>query len=602
MIAGLGSTNKLADQLAMMPDNMLPRMAQQYKQDAITLSLILGERNRRQRVRSAGQAQQGMQPQPKVNDQIVASMQPQQMQPQMPYNQEPAVMAAGGGYMSSQMPEDVGIGALPAPNMQFAAEGGILGYADGDLVASSEPVVMMAGGGHVPRYQGNPRDGSLVGGKTSWEEELERLQAPPQESSALGRGIVNAFTYSSDFEALVQSAKAKRAQGIPLTVPEARALQSEMAPTAPTAPTAAPAKKVTPTYSADDYSGMDRRIMAGSEPNIPSITPPKKAATKDDTGRREKTGIQQLPAATPTDPFSMESLRQARKDAGGDTDYEVGELRNQLVGMRSQLESQGEERLAARKKEIEEEGDVFKGRAQRIADREAGLKTQKSELGINALIEFGLSLASQRGPFGEAAGKAGTKTLASYGAGLKDLRAAQQKLEDARDNIEDLRMNRSDMNKREIRALEKDRDANLLKGQELMFSFAQNRLGVKEKDAAALFGAFVGGQEKKAEMANRVQTANITAAPALARNAMLKEAQGDTAKVRSEYGKLQAKVMDNLTKDANYQTAQPAQQQLMYTTALRNALATNPFLASYASGIGFSSAPTGGKVYDLTED
>jgi soluble lytic murein transglycosylase-like protein len=65
-----------------------------------------------------------------------------------------------------QLPEEQGIGQLPAPNMQRMADGGIAGYGDGDAVPRqngmaqggmydfaqrSEPVLRMAGGG-VPGY------------------------------------------------------------------------------------------------------------------------------------------------------------------------------------------------------------------------------------------------------------------------------------------------------------------------------------------------------------------------------------------------------------------------------------------------------------------
>jgi hypothetical protein len=107
------------------------------------------------------------------------------------------------------------------------------------------------------------------------------------------------------------------------------------------------------------------------------------------------------------------------------------------------------------------------------------------------------------------------------------------------------------------------------------------------------------------EIQGRKEAAQIAAGPGYERNQMLRDAQGNEAKVRAtqqaEFGKLQSKVMDTLSKDANYQMANPVQQQVLYTTALRQAILTNPFLASYASGIGFSAAPTG-KVYDLTED
>lgn len=104
---------KFSDQLSTMPDQMLPRLAQQYKNDAITLSLILSEKNRRERMRGAASAQQAGQPQPKVNDAVVASM-------------------------AAPMPEDVGIGQLPTPNMERMAGGGLVAFADGGDVGREE--------------------------------------------------------------------------------------------------------------------------------------------------------------------------------------------------------------------------------------------------------------------------------------------------------------------------------------------------------------------------------------------------------------------------------------------------------------------------------
>jgi hypothetical protein len=85
---------------------------------------------------------------------------------------------------------------------------------------------------------------------------------------------------------------------------------------------------------------------------------------------------------------------------------------------------------------------------------------------------------------------------AQYASGLKDLRAAQQRLDDARDNIEELRLNRKDMNKKDIRALEKERDDNINKGKELLFGVAKDAYGADEKSATALFNAYTQGQTK----------------------------------------------------------------------------------------------------------
>lgn len=90
-------------------------------------------------MRQAMQAQQmGQQGEPpKIADQAIANMAPQQQ----------------------QLPEDQGIATLPAENMQNMAYGGIAGYADGGFpqdIYSGDPEYGgpgMAGGGMVERYQ-----------------------------------------------------------------------------------------------------------------------------------------------------------------------------------------------------------------------------------------------------------------------------------------------------------------------------------------------------------------------------------------------------------------------------------------------------------------
>ena len=116
---------KFSDQLSTMPDQMLPRLAQQYKDDAITLSLILSEKNRRERTRGAASAQQAGQSQPKVNEAVVSEM-------------------------MQSLPEDTGIAQLPAPNMEQMYDGGLVSF---------------AGGGEVERYQNK----GLVDGGTIYD-------------------------------------------------------------------------------------------------------------------------------------------------------------------------------------------------------------------------------------------------------------------------------------------------------------------------------------------------------------------------------------------------------------------------------------------------
>lgn len=117
------NVNQITAQMARMSDQALQQFAAMHKADPYTLSLALSESNRRKELRQGAQMEQ--QPQPKVVDQEIA-----QMGPQMPPPQQ--------GMPPQQLPEEIGIGRLPAPNMQRMATGGIVAFEEG---------------GEVPRFQ-----------------------------------------------------------------------------------------------------------------------------------------------------------------------------------------------------------------------------------------------------------------------------------------------------------------------------------------------------------------------------------------------------------------------------------------------------------------
>ena len=112
------NVNQITAQMARMSDPALQQYAAMHKADPYTLSLALSESNRRKQMRQAAQMEQ--QPQPKVVDQEVAQMGAPAEPPQ--------------GMPPQQLPEDSGIGQLPAPNMQGMAAGGIVAFEDGGKV------------------------------------------------------------------------------------------------------------------------------------------------------------------------------------------------------------------------------------------------------------------------------------------------------------------------------------------------------------------------------------------------------------------------------------------------------------------------------------
>jgi hypothetical protein len=105
------NVNELTSRLAGMSDQQLLKYAQLHKADPYTLALASSESKRRSQIRAAGQQQAGQQP--TVADQAISQMGAPAPMPQQ-----------------AQLPEQQGIGMLPAQNMAGMADGGIAGYGD----------------------------------------------------------------------------------------------------------------------------------------------------------------------------------------------------------------------------------------------------------------------------------------------------------------------------------------------------------------------------------------------------------------------------------------------------------------------------------------
>ena len=112
------NVNQITSQLAKMSDPALQKYAMMNKSDPYTVALALSESNRRKAMRQGAAPMPGQQP--KVVDQDIAQM---------------AAVDPMGNFTGA-LPENTGIGQIPAPNMQGMgkAEGGIVGYAEGGEV------------------------------------------------------------------------------------------------------------------------------------------------------------------------------------------------------------------------------------------------------------------------------------------------------------------------------------------------------------------------------------------------------------------------------------------------------------------------------------
>jgi len=122
--AAIPNPDQITQTLArIQPDAALQQYATMHKNDPYIMSLAVAEANRRKSLRA-----QPMQQQPTVVDQNIATMAPAPMPvpQQMPQQAMPPQQMA----QQQPLPEQQGIGALPARNIENMADGGIAGYAD----------------------------------------------------------------------------------------------------------------------------------------------------------------------------------------------------------------------------------------------------------------------------------------------------------------------------------------------------------------------------------------------------------------------------------------------------------------------------------------
>ena len=251
-MAGI-DVNKITSTLARLPDQALQQYAQMHKNDPYIMSLAVSESNRRKEMRAAAQAPQGMQEQPKVADAALAQMAP---------------------------PQEQGLAALPAPNMQMMADGGIAGYEgydEGDSAYGQEPVMMMAGGGQVEHYQVG---GSTMDGFTPSFEELE---------------LADQAAYLRQQDKLMKG-RASRRTGDEFDAEEAMLFNR----------TAAPAPEIPRAKSSGKGKGADK-----SKANI--ITPPKQEAAPT-TAATPSGGIADLFKASTAAELGAEAEALSKKD------------------------------------------------------------------------------------------------------------------------------------------------------------------------------------------------------------------------------------------------------------------------------------------------
>lgn len=351
----------------------LQQYVQQHSQDPnlVSLALFVNNLDNAAKLDRAAQTPQ----QPTVLDQTVAKMAP--------------------------LPEQVGIGALSAPNMQQMADGGIAGYADGDLIAQNEPVVRMSGGGIVAF---NGEKDSLV-------------QSDAAYDPMTGLPVVDSSTYTSPddrtlFERLgIFNPENRRA----LEKMERDLAQARESKTGAKA-AAVPAKDTTATTA-------------------PVITPP--APTIKPPVMRPPVAT---PPAAPAPTSGLSALAAAQKMPDIDPVAQALAMGEKIYGTQETPLSI-EERIARRDRFLGE--SPLKAQLERLAKQDEAAKKEKADAASMALIKAGLSMMSPPRTAGgkfagllAGVGKGAGEGLEDYQVAMKELKAADREREKMRMDIE----------------------------------------------------------------------------------------------------------------------------------------------------------------------
>jgi len=476
--------------LRFMDDRALQQYAALHKNDPYIFPLAFQESQNRQRLRMQQQAAQAMQPQPKVTEQALAQMAPQ------------------------PMPETQGIGALPARNMQQMADGGIAGYDDdANFAQRSEPVVMMAGGGHV---QGYAPGGLLKAGpefvrflQNMGVEYMDFAAAPAADRAALAdmfeqsklgtsaatptqapaKAAAPGRTSTSNIRSLNPAGVAGYGLGLysgELNTGEAAELARRRA-AGPTLDAQTQTATFTPAASRSMLNQVEQ--AARKDPAIYGTPSKADAAPKVDTTRRntaDLSAVRKEPASEKaSEPTGLDAL--VRKHTR-DIELAQGALQNRRVQLASQLEQEALDAKTEGEKRRKERGDVFASREARLAEREKGIAGLGDKYMGLALLQAGAAMMSTPGNLGSVLGKGIQVGSERYIAGIDKINAAKDKFAEARDRLDDLRLNRDDMNEKEIKEENSAIRRARVQGQQLFLEGATKDLEISNANMGKIFG------------------------------------------------------------------------------------------------------------------
>lgn len=499
------NVNTLTNTLSRMELPQLQQYAALHKNDPYVVALALSIANQKKQMNAAKQGQAGMMPQPKVVDQAIAQMAaPQQA-----------------------LPEDVGIGQLPAQNMQRMAGGGIVAFEEGGDVPGYADGVFTGTLGNVP-------SGAIVMGNM-YQDPVTGKMIPIPQKDALPFGNVP-MNYAENkrlYEAKKQAALAERTKAAQTIINES---PEDYAARKVAELEALGGKKLSPDarnmamsqFVKDKIAGQVRRGEANFIKDS-ALAPPKTTYTGDPTkplpgmpipgkpplgappaeGKSADdeyiSGINKLIGSTRTasavGPISQldakrysftpaEMANITPKDfadaltSAMPANPTASPFDEQQKALNAANVATRQNAKAEMEKQFKEQGLAFQDTLDRLTKKEKRVQTMEdNQLGLS-LLEAGLNMMAGESQYamvniGKGA-QAGTK---KYMELQNQIEAYRDKIDDTKMKIEEYRRNEANMNARELRAAQRDIDDAVSNGAQAMINIAREQYGLNRNQA-----------------------------------------------------------------------------------------------------------------------
>jgi hypothetical protein len=387
-------------------------------------------------------AQQNRTAPPPVNQQTVASMAgAPQGQP------APQQMAQG-------LPEETGIGALPVPEMNHMAAGGIVAFGEGGLNDA-----LAAVDASMPDPRVDPSGFNRFGGSMTdyLNARQKAIQAVKYNLTPENPESLQAYesTYGANYRSGPELRKAEPSKGVPYIgsgVPSASVAALRSGASTQAGANAQAARAAAPQGGTGAVPRAGTGARTGTAQEVPADL---KALYEG-----------MMPKEPVADPYATENAQNAAD-------------RNAINEGKRVVAKERAEGLAA----------LLAPKEQRIKDKEERLK-KSDDMNVNmALINAGLAMMQSRGQGLAGIAEGAGVGVKQYSEGLKLSEAARQKIEDAKDAFDELKFNQTNMSKKEIADAEAAVKEGAIVSRNEGIASRQKATGEKRDDAKAVFGA-----------------------------------------------------------------------------------------------------------------